>query len=202
MKRLLRNNINTPGFWNQVYLTNPFIQLDRYRYGVIGMHIERKPCKVVDLGCGNGLGDFMIREACPDAKITGVDFHNPHLSLFENFVEGDVCKTGLPDNSFDYVVSSETLEHLSDPEALFSEAARLLNASGRLILTTPYMDHVPSEEHVWEFDISDIEKMLKGKFSNYWVTPWASGRCVRNTKTGKTVYETGNWDTIWVLAIK
>lgn len=41
--------------------------------------------------------------------------------------------------SFDWHVSSEVLEHVDDPNAFFAEAARVLRSGGGLVLTAPFL---------------------------------------------------------------
>jgi len=70
----------------------------------------------------------------------------------ENFkVEGIKCdkvnlneKLPYPTNSFDYVVSIETIEHIENPWQLVREFSRVLKPGGKLILTTPNVSNIPS----------------------------------------------------------
>lgn len=52
-------------------------------------------------------------------------------------VAGDLLRLPFGDGSFDVVLSTETLEHLTEPGALLVEAARVLRPGGRLYLTAP-----------------------------------------------------------------
>jgi ubiquinone/menaquinone biosynthesis C-methylase UbiE len=49
----------------------------------------------------------------------------------------DVQSIAHPDNSFDVVISCETIEHLPDPKRAIRELARILRPGGKLFLTTP-----------------------------------------------------------------
>ena len=46
------------------------------------------------------------------------------------FVEDDISKSSLPDNSFDIIVSWETLEHIIDINSAFANIQRLLRPNG------------------------------------------------------------------------
>jgi 2-polyprenyl-3-methyl-5-hydroxy-6-metoxy-1,4-benzoquinol methylase len=50
----------------------------------------------------------------------------------------------LPDKSFHGIISTEVIEHLENPRALFREFHRLLRPKGALILTTPNQESVRS----------------------------------------------------------
>ena len=67
-----------------------------------------------------------------------------------------VCSaTELPfeDNSFDYHLSFEVLEHINEPEKYFSEAARVLKSGGRAVFSVPffYRIHGREPEHREDF---------------------------------------------------
>lgn len=50
---------------------------------------------------------------------------------------GDIASQGFPDGSFDAVVSSHVVEHLSDPKAFLLECNRILKVGGTLVIYTP-----------------------------------------------------------------
>jgi SAM-dependent methyltransferase len=56
---------------------------------------------------------------------------------FEVFC-GTLQEARYPDNYFDVVTASELLEHLSDPQEVLNEIARVLRPGGLLWLTTPH----------------------------------------------------------------
>lgn len=60
-----------------------------------------------------------------------------------------VCSaTDLPfkANSFDWHLSFETLEHISDPDRYFAEAARVVKSGGKVALSVPYLFRVHGGE--------------------------------------------------------
>jgi SAM-dependent methyltransferase len=98
--------------------------------------------ELLDLGAGAGILPSMdfrgsARRICgidPDARV--VD--NPYL---------DEAKVGVgesipfEDGRFDVVVADNVLEHLTDPDAVFAEVARVLKPGGRFIAKTPNAWH-------------------------------------------------------------
>ena len=49
-----------------------------------------------------------------------------------------------PDASFDAIISTEVIEHLENPRAVFREFSRLLRPGGHLLLTTPNQESIRS----------------------------------------------------------
>lgn len=60
----------------------------------------------------------------------------PGLTYVE-YPEEDVQSLSWPDETFDLVLTSETLEHVPDPRAAFSETYRVLRPGGRHVFTVP-----------------------------------------------------------------
>jgi ubiquinone/menaquinone biosynthesis C-methylase UbiE len=52
-------------------------------------------------------------------------------------IAADVQQIPFADESFDYVVSSEVIEHVIEPEKAIHEMCRVLKRGGYLALTTP-----------------------------------------------------------------
>ncbi|GAI07822.1 unnamed protein product, partial [marine sediment metagenome] len=55
---------------------------------------------------------------------------------FEYFV-ADATNLPFPENSFDYVICSEVIEHIPEDEKAISEVKRVLKNNGIFIITTP-----------------------------------------------------------------
>ncbi len=97
---------------------------------------------VLDIACGTGYGSDLLRRAgarqvfsldISAGALAYADRHWANLRL----VQASAMQLPLADDSFDLVVSFETLEHLPDPAAFLSEARRILRRGGHLILSTP-----------------------------------------------------------------
>ena len=105
------------------------------------------PGKVlVDLGSGRG-GPALWLARETGADLVGIDL-SPNgvglagqraaemgLSGRARFVVGDLCATGLPDQSCDGAVSIDVLMYVPDKAAAVKEAARLLRPGARFALT-------------------------------------------------------------------
>jgi arsenite methyltransferase len=105
---------------------------------------------VLDLGCGPGALLASVAALVPSARFLGVDLSDGMLreaaqALSEAAIanvelhHGDITTLSfLADDSVDVVVSSMSLHHLADPDALdrsFAEMARVLRPGGGVYLT-------------------------------------------------------------------
>jgi SAM-dependent methyltransferase len=101
-------------------------------------------CKrILDAGCGNGrYTRFILREADPDALITGFDYseqmlHRARRRLHSDrasHVAADLTRLPYADNSFEAVICGWVLEHLPDPRPGLRELGRVLQPGGKLLL--------------------------------------------------------------------
>ncbi|MHC4267341.1 MAG: class I SAM-dependent methyltransferase [Planctomycetota bacterium] len=80
--------------------------------------------KVLDVGCGDGLVDHLIRQKRPDVEISGIDVlvrDNAHI-LVTPF-DGQLIP--YADASFDVVMLVDVLHHTEDPIIILQEAIRV-----------------------------------------------------------------------------
>ncbi len=113
--------------------------------------LEKKPQKVLDLGCGTGdLTINIARLAENGVEVTGVDFSQPMLELAEKktvgaglggkvkFVYGEATSLPFPDGNFDCVGISFAFRNLTyknpSQEQHLSEVLRVLKKNGRYVI--------------------------------------------------------------------
>ena len=98
--------------------------------------------KILDIGCGAGVVFEYIKKFYNEhADFYGVDLEkNEFLPEFVKFFKCDIDKGRLPfeDNTMDIVLSIFVLEHLHQPENLFSEAFRVLKPHGFFYCVTEH----------------------------------------------------------------
>ncbi|MEO0293841.1 MAG: class I SAM-dependent methyltransferase [candidate division WOR-3 bacterium] len=109
----------------------------RIREKLIKEYLKREKGLIIDIGCGEGrylkeniIGADISIEKLKKAK------KKRNLSLLINLdIEGELC---FRDNSFDFVLFSEVLEHLRFPEKALKNIFNILKPSGKLLLTVPH----------------------------------------------------------------
>ncbi len=111
--------------------------IQRWRMQVAARWIP-KGSRVLDIGCHQG--EFLLWMGGKIAPSVGYDplyekNSNPgeHQFFAHNFQEG----LPLDDRSFDAIVLLATIEHIPEKSVMAREAARLLRAGGRVIITVP-----------------------------------------------------------------
>jgi len=112
------------------------IRLEHYhRYATILDVVSNKD--VLDVACGEGYGSEIIAGIA--RTVVGVDIsektvlHATKNYKKENleFHQGDATKLNFTNDSFDVVVSFETIEHLLQQEKVLSEFKRVLKQDGK-----------------------------------------------------------------------
>jgi ubiquinone/menaquinone biosynthesis C-methylase UbiE len=105
--------------------------------------------RALEIGCGHGgISCFL---ACMGAETTGIDLNTDNLQLGRqlskslatkmnrdplpvDFQEMDAVDLNFPDNTFDFVLADNLMEHVVDPEAVLNEAKRVLAPNGLVVL--------------------------------------------------------------------
>ena len=112
----------------------------RHHFASLVKSYLRPDSWVLDAGCGDGSG-LNLRGQC--AQVVGYDVDvdvlaNPEVDAA---LVGDLENIDLPSETFDVIVCSWVLEHLSDPVRCFQEFARLLKPGGVVVVMTPNARH-------------------------------------------------------------
>lgn len=102
--------------------------------------------RVLEVGCGRGDFSIWIAGKYPKAEVLGVDFSEAAIATARSraalsesraqFKVEDSENLTFADQSFDYIISCECLEHVIHPSKMASEMHRVLKPGGQFILTT------------------------------------------------------------------
>lgn len=118
--------------------------------------------RVLDLGAGSGRATLMVALARPATRVVAADIYEGYWGIDDNTPDrlrrnaaaagvgdrvevhvADMRALPFPDASFDGVVSSFAIDHLSrdDRRRALAEAARVLRADGHLLVMNLAVDH-------------------------------------------------------------
>ena len=166
-----RNNPDSPGLDSE----DKAQDFGRYRFA--SAYVADK-C-VLDMACGTGYGTYHLAGAgC--ANVIGVDvdeetvvqdrlkYQAPNL----RFLSGNAECPPLPPNSFDVIVSFETIEHLPHPEIYLAAISKLVKADGTYLVSTPVRrkgrltDKPLNPFHVREWNTSEFTELLGRYFGS------------------------------------
>ncbi|MCK5416493.1 class I SAM-dependent methyltransferase [Candidatus Parcubacteria bacterium] len=143
------------------------------RYELAKQLIKGK--KVIDVACGTGYGSNMLAKAGAE-RVIGVDISKEAVKIAQKrfqcenleYILGNAEKINQKDNSFDVVISFETIEHLKNPENFLSEIKRILNDNGFTIISTPNVEVSGNKNpyHLKEYTRKEFQELLGKYFKN------------------------------------
>ena len=132
--------------------------------------------RVLDLGCGTGYGTADLARVASSA--VGVDLAPEAIAYAVShfpsvrFLECSASAVPFPPASFNLVTAFEVIEHLQDWRALLTEAHRVLEPNGILIVSTPNKRYYaetraksgPNPFHEHEFEFQEFQMALREFF--------------------------------------
>ncbi|WP_067973119.1 class I SAM-dependent methyltransferase [Nocardiopsis trehalosi] len=118
--------------------------------------------RLLEVGCGIGVGAALVLDEYAPAAVTGVDLSADQLDRAArvnagalaahperlSYVRGAADDLPFPDASFDRVYSVEAAQHFDDTAGFAREARRVLRPGGRLAVTTFFAQHERGAERV------------------------------------------------------
>jgi ubiquinone/menaquinone biosynthesis C-methylase UbiE len=137
---------------------------------------------VADIACGTGYGTTMLARRGA-LSVHGMDLskeavayctdHNSAPNVTYSVANAEAV-TAVPSNSFDIIISFETIEHLQNVEAYLREMARLLRPDGTFLVSTPdrriasvmhcFQGHPTNRYHTREYTDHDLLPLLAKRF--------------------------------------
>jgi 2-polyprenyl-3-methyl-5-hydroxy-6-metoxy-1,4-benzoquinol methylase len=155
---------------------------DETEAGIVALHLKRYVFaaqwaagrRVLDAACGVGYGSAELARVA--IEVVGVDISEDAVEYAQGrysspttrFEIADVTRLPFRDSSFEMVCSFETVEHVDDAPAAIREAARVLNAEGIYVASTPNVKRTTQNPanpfHTTEYAPADFEQLLAGAF--------------------------------------
>lgn len=132
---------------------------------------------VLDLGCGRGTDLLEIGSAAPPRlKLVGVDASAEAVQMAQESTRGDPRYSFLlhdisqgvpfPDESFDCVLSTNTLECLTDKPALLKEVHRVLRPNGTVVFA-----HFDWDTQLFDGEDKELVRKIVHLFGD-WQQAW------------------------------
>ena len=120
------------------------LELHLQRYEFAAQHARAG--RLLDLACGVGYGTRLLADRRSDlVSLTGVDLSTGATEYAEGhyscervrYRQGDAMSFGGEGETFDTIVSLETIEHLPEPYTFFARLCGLLSPNGVLVAAPP-----------------------------------------------------------------
>lgn len=98
--------------------------------------------RVLEIGCGRGAFARHVASLGP-SLLVACDYSEvavrmaADLSQEPDYAVADIQRLPFAEDSFDLVISCETIEHVPNPSTAVAELSRVLRPGGTLLLTTP-----------------------------------------------------------------
>ena len=123
---------------------------------------------VLEIGTGMGYG---VEVVAPSAEqyitIDKSRAYNVELPANAEFREMTVPPLDFADESFDYVISFQVIEHIKNDKEFVAEVSRVLRKGGKFIVSTPNapMSLTRNPWHVREYTAEELKVLLSKEFS-------------------------------------
>lgn len=150
------------------------------------LHLLKPRRGKILLDVGAGKGELLELAIAAGVEAHGIEISGARLKECQEknlkVTKGDAYSIPFPDESVDYVVESEVLEHLEHPAKAVDEAYRVLKPNGVFAITVPIeklrfvgcihcgKPTPTSTGHLHEFNETKCRDLISQRFRDVWVT--------------------------------
>lgn len=163
----------------------------RSREAVINT-VPKNAVSMLDVGCGSGwLAEHFLKKG-KQLVSSDISFTNT-LKVLTKFphhnhaaVVCDALNLPFKNNSFDCIIASEVLEHVSNPALFVARLLKKIKPGGTLILITPYNEKIeyflcvhcnkptPKNAHLHSFNEKNIVSLFNQNTTNITAVPFCN----------------------------
>ena len=134
----------------------------------------KEKIEILDIGACDGAALSYLKDRLPESECFGIepikDFVLANNDKRINLQSGTGEDLNFPDKSFDVVILSLSLEHISDAQKCLSECKRVLEYGGGLVLLTVQPGYekfvvglgIKKTDHYHNFTLAAAEKIVAG----------------------------------------
>jgi 2-polyprenyl-3-methyl-5-hydroxy-6-metoxy-1,4-benzoquinol methylase len=128
--------------------------------------------EVLEIGCGVGRGLEIILQKCQN--YTALDKNEQLITLLQEkypqhrFITHHIPPlASLEDESFDFVITFQVIEHVKEDDFLVQEIRRVLKKTGKLIISTPNIKQSLTRNpwHIREYTAEQLKNLLLRYFT-------------------------------------
>jgi SAM-dependent methyltransferase len=124
----------------------------------------------LDIGCGPMTNKNLLNKFDSTIYVDGAKFNSVNIVCdFEKLIP-------IKDSSVDFILLSNVLEHMFNPQLIFNEIYRILKTNGKCLILVPYLIKLHQEPYdYFRYTKHALERFLKNsKFSNFLIEEMGS----------------------------
>lgn len=111
---------------------------------------QKRPQKILDIGCGTGETLSFIKSLFPKSLVYGVDTSIRALNYsrargHKKIYKSNALNLPFKDNTFDVILFLDVLEHIEKDVEAIKEAQKKLKKNGSIIITSPGLQFIWSK---------------------------------------------------------